>query len=220
MSNDVMDLHVLVVPGRTVQSWPGPKAKREEHGPEAMDGAAILEMPLGEALERRFTHEAFFVARAPTWPVDAGSGAKQRRLSLDVFREPGWLERLGGSITIQLGFADIDPPVPDPPPGFIEQWLERISGPAVEKARAAYPGLGAYRTKRGFRLIWVRKEPFVLRSLAECEAYSRRVQAENAHWYRRFHLKVDDLHDFERLQRVPHDQRPGDSSPTELATWL
>lgn len=220
-------LKVLVVPRETAcRSWP----KHDR-------GAPLLITTLAEALERRWHHEAYFVARAPTLPING----VQRRLTRTVLTEPGCLALIGGEIRVQLGFFDIDAPkhivlgedgleqidrrTGEPvrrksAPHEVAEWWDMEAQEGVHAFLDAYPGSIAYRSKGGVRLLWIRATPLRITTEAEDRTFAAQIVAECAHLRRRFGLAADCLSEFERFQRVPHDQRVGDTAPADLwCSW-
>jgi hypothetical protein len=94
-------------------------------------------------------------------------------------------------------------PAPD------DWWLEELV--KLDALRREFPGAFIYRTRGGYRIIYLLSTAQVLRSAEEVEGWRADYLAWIAALRRRFDIFADpSCHDWQRLYRVPHATRsPG-----------
>lgn len=165
------------------------------------------------ALTREYKGDVYFVGYAPT-PV-------KRRLNRNILSHPEALEAIGGSVQMILFLMDIDNHEAEENESEedrfsrVEDWWqdERLK---VQECLAAHPGIVAYRSRNGFKLIGVLPEVFHIRCKEDAEQWSRTYTAWTNYLADKFDIKsagattADNLADWQRLQRVPND---GNMSP-------
>ncbi len=102
-------------------------------------------------------------------------------------------------------------PAPD------EWWAAEI--PKIEALRLAHGNVYAYRTRGGYRLAGCLPQPFLLRTHADEESWSRRYLEWLAYLQLTFQIFADPgCKNFGRLYRLPHATRDGASTPEERET--
>lgn len=162
---------------------------------------------LYEALTSTFESPTYFVMHQPTI---------KRRMNHQVFENEKALAHIGGSVNMHLAIFDVDAHAA--PDG--EEESERYSRVdawfqdeiyKIEQLQADMPGVIAYRSKNGYRLIALLPEPIVLKSREDCHGYASQYTAWTKYLARKYDMKstgkeaADDLGDFTRFMRVPHD---------------
>lgn len=175
--------------------------------PKSPTGMASQTMSMHEALTRRFPHPAYFVAYEPT--------SLSRRLDKSVLTVPGALEAIGGAVVMHLALIDVDFVGHDAAHNHF--WEEEK--PRLEALIASHPGLIVYRSVGGYRILGA-VQAFPIATAADAKAWGRMVVSWIAYLRRRFGLgenaKFDQLTDWTRYQRVPHDRRKQDGPIAEL----
>lgn len=178
--------------------------------PKNPTGMASLTLSMHEALTRRFDCPAYFVGHEPT--------AKNRRIGREVLTVPGALAEIGGAIRMHLAAMDADWP---------DEWTQEQKDagweahrPKLEALRAANPGIIVYRSTGGYRILGALPEPFLVIDAKTSREWGRKVITWFAYLKRAFGLgegvKLDQLTDWARYQRVPHDRRKQNGSIAEL----
>jgi hypothetical protein len=80
----------------------------------------------------------------------------------------------------------------------------------------AHPDPFAYRTRRGYRLVYVLPEPHCLRSPNDAALWSCRYLTWCAYLARRFDIHADpSCKDWQRLYRLPHTTRTEGGTPED-----
>lgn len=172
--------------------------------PEHAVGARCPYIPLSMAL----TSE---------WPSDAHIAAYrarrlERRLRGSALQSEH-IEHLGGAVYLQLLIFDIDGP------GHVatEEWwqAEQVK---VAALLDAHPGIVAFRTRGGYRLLGRLERAAVLRSHPDALAWRRWYSAWVAHLARAYGIVADPkCCDWQRLYRLPHATREGGAGPERRA---
>jgi hypothetical protein len=165
---------------------------------------------LRKLLESRWRCPAYLLSYAPP--------AMPYRLSEGVFEQAGALGQIGGSLTMQLFLVDVDAPGHgEGGEPAVAAWFE-TERPRLEKLRERH-GCLVYRSKGGYRILGVLKRPFTIKSNKQVLDWKRRYMAWLNYMAREFLIgtttPVDELVDWQRLQRVPHDLRSEDGKPEE-----
>ena len=175
----------------TIRAWPNEKSTE--------DGTACS---LGDALTRRWQTDAHFVAYEAL--VDEPHGRKR----LNV-RAPA----AGAHVVLHWGVIDIDAPKhSDATPEWRE--AERAK---VARLIAEHPGLVAYDTRHGYRLVGALRAPHTITTEASVTAW-RNVVARRLAWLSRVYEIVADsaCHDWPRFYRLPRVAREGGATETEI----
>jgi hypothetical protein len=165
------------------------------------------------------------------WTTDAHTTAYSvRSLSFRLSKEAITLE---SGVVMVVFIADIDcaqahavssgradVPAPD------DWWLCELE--KIERLHAAFPGAFIYRTRGGYRLVYLLPEPHILRSPADVDAWKAEYLAWIAALRIRFAIYADpSCHDWQRLYRVPHATRSGGhpetresiGNPYQIGLW-
>lgn len=192
-------------PGATVAPYiPVLTDKHSKGWPEHEVGRPAVYMPLEEALERRWSSDAHFAAYS--------AAAQPRRLA-----RPEALQAMAerGGIPMVLAVFDLDAPDHQ----ATEAWVVGQEG-GLEAARRAHPGLFAYRTRGGYRLVWRLGTPMVLRSNDCAARWRHRYHRWCCYLARAFGLVADpSCADWTRLYRLPHATRTEGGTPEEHPSW-
>jgi P4 family phage/plasmid primase-like protien len=178
--------------------------KHSKGWPEHEVGRLAVYMPLEDALERRWPSDAHFASYSVP--------AQPRRLA----RAEAVLAMADrGGIPMVLAVFDLDAPDHQATEAWADGQLE-----GIESARRAHPGLFAYRTRGGYRLVWRLGAPVVLRT-GDCSARWRlRYQRWCCYLARAFGLVADpSCSDWTRLYRLPHATRGDVGGPEEHPSW-
>jgi hypothetical protein len=73
-----------------------------------------------------------------------------------------------------------------------------------------------YRTRGGYRLVFILAEPFVVASAADSQEWSRRYRSWRRFLHRRYNIDADNMIDWARLFRLPRVRREGQDENREL----
>jgi hypothetical protein len=205
-------LMVRVTPNATVRAWPESPTVR------ARGGVAVPHrvVPIAEALTRRWPDDAH------TYAYEASDDAHGRhRLAVSSV----------GQTPVRMVWAllDVDDPVAHAAtpkiPARAEWWA--VERPKLAELRDAHPGVLAYETSRGYRLVGLLATPHVIATQADAEAW-RIVVARRLAWLARRWGIVGDwtCHDWTRSYRLPHARRDGQDlalpwhgAPADLGAW-
>lgn len=178
--------------------------KHSKGWPEHEVGRLAVYMPLEDALERRWPSDAHFASYSVP--------AQPRRLA----RAEAVLAMADrGGIPMVLAVFDLDAPDHQATEAWVDGQLE-----GIEAARRAHPGLFAYRTRGGYRLVWRLGTPLVLHT-GDCSARWRlQYQRWCCYLARAFGLVADpSCSDWTRLYRLPHATRGDVGGPEEHPSW-
>lgn len=166
---------------------------------------------LWEVMTKTLSRPSYFLQYRPTKAMV--------RINKDVFDNVGALEYIGGCLEMHLAIFDMDshPPkktwqeTPERPwkkePEVVAWYAETLE--KIRKLQAAMPGLLAWRSNNGYRLLALLDVPIVLKNHDDRRAYKRTYGAWVRYlaraWGISTHNKVtaDDLGDYGRLMRVP-----------------
>lgn len=184
------------------------------------DKKACQTMSLHRALTTTFTNHSYLVGYEPTIAV--------RRLNNNLFEAPEAMEYIGGCIKMQLLLFDVDHHEAE---AFEteEDRFDRVRGwwddeqEKIERLQEAQPGLIVYQSKNGYKLLALLKKSFELRTKQDLEAWKHEYKAWLSYLKREFNIysqgrsTADDLSNFDRFQRVPHDSN---RSPLQLEPHL
>jgi len=156
------------------------------------------------------------------WTTDAHTTAYSvqthpYRLSRDAIQ-------FDGGVVMVLFVADVDGPDHTAPD---EWWLAELV--KLDALRREFPGAFIYRTRGGYRVLYLLPAPRVLTSAEDVECWRADYLAWIAALRLRFQIKADaSCHDWQRLYRTPHATRtPGGlpearemvGSPYQVGVW-
>ena len=178
--------------------------KHAKGWPEHEIGRPAVYLPASEAFTRRWSTDAHVAAYSVP--------ARPRRLA----RAEALAALAGeGGIPMVLAVFDLDAPDHQATEDwFAEQW------PRVDAVQLLHPGLFAYRTRGGYRLVWRLAVPYVLRSAQDAAEWRRLYQRWCCYLARAAGLVADpSCADWTRLYRLPHATREGGGAPEELPAW-
>lgn len=189
---------VGVLPDQKVVAWP-----KYEQGPRVIYG------PLSAALTEEHDCDAHtFAYHCPIKPRRLDAGAL----------EPDAIADLGGSIEMVIACFDVDCAEShraggstDPCPAPDVWWLDELT--KLRQLLVAHPGGYFYRTRGGYRILYVLPRPFLLSQSADALEWSRTYCSWLAYLERVFAIHADPCKDWQRLFRLPHATRDGETSP-------
>lgn len=161
--------------------------------PENKVGEPATYAPLSFVLRSRYRTDAHFAAYSVP-------GIKRRLAAeVEVFA------RLADGVTMLLFVADVD----GPNHKCTDEWWNE-QRPKIERLLADHPGAFVYRTRGGYRLIYVLADPQVLRSVADADLWELRYEAWLDYLATRYEIVGDrGCDDWTRLFRLPHTTRDG-----------
>jgi hypothetical protein len=168
-----------------------PSAPTYSYPKEADKAPQVRYFPLDAILTRAWTTDAHTTAYSvPGHPY---------RLSRDAVQ-------LEGGVIMVLFVADVDGPEHTAPD---EWWLAELT--KLDELRKEFPGALIYRTKGGYRILYLLPAPRVLTSAEAVEGWRADYLSWIAALRLRFQVYADaSCHDWQRLYRVPHATRtPG-----------
>jgi hypothetical protein len=195
----------------TIALWPSapslpllPNAYTFSYPKEADKALRVRYYPLDAILTRAWTTDAHTTAYCVK--------ALPYRLSKEAIN-------LGGGVVIVLFVADADcaqahaagggkgdVPAPD------DWWLQELQ--KVEALQHAFPGAFTYRTRGGYRVVYLLAKPRLLYSPADVDAWKADYLAWVIALRLRFQIYADPpCHDWQRLYRVPHATRSRGGRP-------
>jgi hypothetical protein len=105
--------------------------------------------------------------------------------------------------------------------GDATSWF-RLQKPKLDQLQADFPGLLVWRSMNGFRILGLLPEPFLINSREDARKWTRQYTAWCKFLSRKYMLKTagketaDQLGDWTRYQRVPHDTRVWGEPASEL----
>lgn len=183
-------MRVPILPHAKCRSWP----KHDQ-------GARAVYLDIGAALTRRYTTDAHFTQyHCPT---------VERRLCLAA------PEALGHSVSMVAHLFDIDGE------GHVgtDDWWQGERG-KIASLFAVHPGGYAYRTRGGYRLVYLRRKQFEILTADDAARWRRTVLVSIAYLERRFGIAGGDTACLEwvRLFRLPHATRDPFGFPEDLET--
>ena len=163
--------------------------------PKHPDGYRAEYVPLAQALTDDYSCDAHI-------PAYSCPNVEHRLADKRIF-EPEYLAELGGCILMVVACFDVDGPnhICD------DDWWAGEKDKIVELLKA-HPGAFVYRTRGGYRIVYLLIVPFELRSEADADEWSRQYLAWLSYLSRCFEIKCDPVKDWARLYRVPHATRP------------
>jgi hypothetical protein len=168
-----------------------PSAPTYSYPKEADKAPQVRYFPLDAILTRAWTTDAHTAAYSvPGHPY---------RLSRDAVQ-------LEGGVVMVLFVADIDGPDHT---AHDDWWLAELV--KLDALRKEFPGALIYRTRGGYRILYLLPAPRILTSTEAVEAWRADYLAWIAALRRRFQIYADaSCHDWQRLYRLPHATRtPG-----------
>jgi hypothetical protein len=166
---------------------------RHEQG----ERAHVLE--LGAALDREYSTDAHFAAyRTP-------NGRRLVREAIDQ----------GVAIELTAIVFDVDGAAHAATP----EW-RRGERDKVISLNSTHPGVYAYDTRGGYRLVYRQSEPTILRSQDDSKEWSQIYSVAVAHLERRFGIVADPACcDWQRLYRLPRATRTPGAGPENHPYW-
>ncbi len=183
---------VLVLANDLLKGWP---TTLEDEG-------GALHAPLASTLTHRFKSDAHCAA----YYVEG----VERRINMALFDSPELIPEQG--VLMTLAVFDVDGPDHVCTP---EWWAGELV--KLDKLRAAHPGCFVYRTRGGYRIVYLLKEPITLRSAADGEAWEQRYLGWLGYLLA-FGIEADKAcAQWNRLFRLPHATRGG--VPLDLETF-
>lgn len=214
-----MNPKVTLLRNKNLRSWP--PMPNTTKGSEDWERHCLANtkktwvVPLETALTSEYTGDVYFVAYAPN-PIN-------RRLRVTVLEHPEALAAIGGSVKMQLAMFDIDYHVSDTFESE-EERFERVRGwwndelEKIDRLVTDMPGLIVYQSKNGYKILGLLREPFHIRSKADVDPWKRMFGAWLNYLAEEYDIRSvggvtgDQLLDWQRLQRIPHD---GNRSPLQ-----
>ncbi len=182
-------IRVPVLPSSRIFSYPK----------EAAKAPAVRYVPLHTILTSAWTTDAHTTA----YSVDT----RPYRLS-------GEAVLIDGGVTMVLAIFDVDGA------GHLGSdawWISEL--PKLDALRLASPGPFIYRTRGGYRIVYVLGNPVVLRSREDAQAWKTQYLAWVAALTQRFAIEADPAcQDWTRLYRVPHATRTPGGRPEARET--
>lgn len=188
------DPTITVLPGKFAPSWPA-KADKPP--------ARASRLALSDALVADFATDAHFQVCSVVGPMET-----HYRLNNDALAV--------GAVAMRLLVVDVDGH------GLAEGdraawWLADLA--KVETLLSVHPGAFLYRTRGGYRLVWVLPKPIVLRTREDGERWRTFYERCVLYLARRFGIVGDiTCSDWTRLYRLPHVTRDRKSGPERLDT--
>lgn len=152
-----------------------------------------------------------------------------RRLGTDTLLKPEARAELPTGVAMVVAVFDVDCPAAHAGGvGATDAWWQD----EVEKVvalRRAHPGGFVYRTRGGYRIVYLLEAPIVLRDGADADAWSIRYCTWISYLRREFEIAADPAcRDWTRLFRLPHatrdeggrpEQRETIGDPSAIGTW-
>lgn len=186
---------VTVIETKYVRGWP-----RHEIG------GAVEVVDLADALEREYATDAHFAAYA------APNG---RRLCGEA------LDR-GIAVPMTACVFDLDCAEVHGTPAPVPAAWRRDVRERVHALASDHPDPWVYDTRGGARIVYLQREPDILRSRADALRWSQDYAIVCAYFARRYGLEADPAcQDWTRLYRLPRATRdPGGSPENRPVSWL
>jgi hypothetical protein len=152
---------VLVFKDRKHWGYP-PSADQEKQSISNEDAmphpSTVARLPLSKAVTLTAATDAHIVQYDYEPTAESGPMSVRRRVNVGIFRDKtfeGDIPRKG--FVLSSVFFDVDGPDHKWTP---EWWAEQL--PKLERLRADHPGLLVYVSTGGYRIVGVRKSPFVV----------------------------------------------------------
>ena len=182
------EILMRVFPEKQGFGWP-------KYGARAMRGTVVT---LAEALTRRWPTDAYAVQ----YMADGGP-AGALRLSVVA-------PKAGARVVLGCEFVDVDDPVTHLTGAPARDEWRAVESAKIQALRVDVPGVFAYDTLRGYRLVARRPSAYPIATAADAEAW-RDVVARRLAWLSRRYGIVGDptCHDWTRFMRLPHVVRDG-----------
>jgi hypothetical protein len=174
---------------------------------EAEQATPVRYFPLADVLTRAWTTDAHITAYSmETLPY---------RLSKDAVQ-------IGDGVVMVLFITDVDCEQSHAAsgghgdvPASDEWWVSELD--KIDRLIQAFPGAFIYRTKGGYRILYLLPSPWMLASTEDVESWRADYLAWVAALRRRFKIYADtSCHDWQRLYRVPHATRRHGGRPEAL----
>lgn len=180
---------ILALQQKKIPAWPG----------RALPGSAAA-VPLHQLCGTSWDSDVHFVAYQPT--------ASLRRLSKAIFSEPDLLRAEGG-VRMHLAVFDCDDPVAhQTETPARDSWRSELA-PKLHRLNQAHPGLFAYWTRGGARLLW-RIAPIQIESPVDWVKWEGLYHAIRGYLLSNFGVETDQsCHEVTRLFRAPLVTRDG-----------
>jgi hypothetical protein len=191
---------VPVLRDRTLRSWP-----------KFPVGGRVEYVQLSIALSREYSTDVHFAAYSVPSIL--------RRLAKEALRQPDARSKLPDGVPVVLAAFDIDCPAAHAGnPGAADAWwLDEVE--KITALLAKHPGGLVYRTRGGYRVIYLLPEPTILHDDADAEAWSLRYCSWIAYLLREFGIAADaSCKDWTRLYRAPHATRDCGDTPEQRET--
>ena len=175
-----LSLPTPIIPFQTRRAWP-----------KYADAKLVSYLPLRVALTRSFTTDAHFAAYAmPGHPYRLASGAVGH-------------PELPYGVRMVLALFDID----GHQQADVEGWWS-AERPKVMALRVQHPNLLAYRTRSGYRAVGILRQPIMLDTSGDVEAWRQRYLTWVAYLARCHAIQADPAcKDWTRIFRLPHGTR-------------
>lgn len=194
--------------------------------PKSETGGAAIYTDIAHALVTEYRSDAHFACYSH--PDVA------RRLCVELVRDPQNASLIPDGIPMAVVSFDVDAemahkssgartPVPAPD----EWWLSEQ--PKIRVLLDAHPGAFVYRTRGGYRIVYVLPLPFILRTAEDDERWTTTYVRWCAYLRRRFDICADaSCADWTRLFRLPHatrerekqpERRETIGTPSEIGAW-
>lgn len=172
--------------------------------PKHAAGGMAQPTDLATALTRSYATDAHFAGYA--------APSNTRRLSSGALSsEP--IAVLGGSVRMVLGIVDVDCPTEE-----VDAWW-RTERTRLDQLLGVHPGLYAYRTRGGYRIVGRLEPEVALRSPEDAPIWSRYYLALLAYLERAFGIVGDRAcADWTRLYRLPRVVRDPGGPPENRET--
>jgi hypothetical protein len=205
MPNPLSKLLIPVFPNVHVFGWPT----------HELGGRAVY-TPIERTLTRRYEHDAhvsqYFL---PTI---------ERRLTVTLVRDPSHADKIPDGVRMLVVLFDVDCQLShkssgatSPAPASDEWWLAEL--PKLHTLMDEHASPFIYRTRHGYRILFVLAVPLVIRNASDDAAWTRNYLRWIAYLRRRYDIIADPTcNDWVRLFRVPHATRNGSDKPEEHAT--
>lgn len=201
---DTKDIRVQLL-GKFAVGWPQPDNRKSPTSDS-------LSVSLHEALTRRFT-EHDVQAQEPGGGVYLVQYAPHPR---GLRFKSGAENQSPPVVFMHLAIFDVDAPAHGK--GIdIRSWFE-AERPKISRMLVEHPGLIVYRSRAGYRIIGYLPGHEPLAGSDAVAAWTRRYKAWQGYLKRRFEIISDNVGDWTREQRVPHDTREGRVQDLEVLT--
>lgn len=187
------DVLVPVFPSRRVVGWAGPSSETTP--------PTVQHLPLRDALSRPFSTDAHFAAYSlPDFPYRLRKGVV-------------------GAIPVPMIALILDIDGHKYEGLAFEEWMQREAA-QIALLQHEHPGTYAHRTRQGYRLVSLLREPFIIRSERDAAGWKRFYLYHGLYLAYEFGIEFDPAcADWTRLFRLPHATREQGGSPEEYPSW-